>query len=157
MANLRLRVHALQGHQNHRRNVDSYARQRESHSRCERVVSTKFLPIATCKAKWSKWSPRNSCSENYKNGYNGKESEIKTHLKFQTILQERTALRSCKGFDPRSFDKHSLCATHIHSAFGDGKLRAILVDVRREPCGEAYLLRFCREQSHNSAGAWSNW
>jgi hypothetical protein len=49
MSNLRLRVHALQGHQNHRRNVDSYARQRESHSRCERIVSTKFLPIATRK------------------------------------------------------------------------------------------------------------
>jgi hypothetical protein len=87
-----------------------------------------------------------------------KESDIKTPVKSWTILQERTALGCFKGFDSRSSDQHSLCATRIHSAFGDGKRRAILVYVfRRELCGEAYLLRFCREQSHNSAGAWSNW
>jgi hypothetical protein len=70
--------------------------------------------------------------------------------------KRRAVLR--KHFDPRAFDSHSLYATHIHSAFGDGKPHAILLYVfRREPCGEAYLLRFCREQSLNSAGAWSNW
>jgi len=42
--------------------------------------------------------------------------------------------------------------------FIDGNLRAILPYVfRRAIRGEAYLLRFCREQSLNSAGAWSNW
>src|SRR5215472_6199931 len=75
MSNLRPRVQALPGHQNHRRNVAPYASQRESHSRCERIVSTKFLPIATCKAKWP---PRNSWSENYKNIYNFKDFERKT-------------------------------------------------------------------------------
>ena len=102
--------------------------------------------------------PRNSWSEKYKNSYNFEDSDRKTLVKFCTILEERTALRFFKCVDLQSFDKHSLCATHIHSAFGDGKRRAILLYVfRRAPCGEAYLLRFCREQSHNSAGAWSNW
>ena len=51
---------------------------------------------------------------------------MQTHVKFWT-----SALRFFKGFDPRSFDKHSLCATQIHSAFGDGNLRAILLYVFR--------------------------
>jgi hypothetical protein len=28
--------------------------------------------------------------------------------------------------------------------------------LRRTLCGEAHLLRLCREQAYNSAGAWSN-
>ena len=133
-------THSPQGPPISRRVVNSYAGQRASGSGCERLVSTKFFRIATSKPNTSEVIPGLEINEN---GCNFKD------------FKKMSAGSNLDSFP--SFDKRCLCSIYFHRAFGDGKPRVILPYVlRRTLCGEAHLLRPCREQAYNSAGAWSN-
>jgi hypothetical protein len=112
--------------------------------------------LSDCNLK-ANWLPRNSWSENYKDSYNFEDSGGKTHVNFGLVSGSERHF---------AFSTELTCGHSISISYVQPRSIPLLVMATCvlfffmsfvAPCGEAYLLRFCREQSYNSAGAWSNW